>query len=71
MYDGNFSNEHMRMRQPLLDASLTDGEGYMVKEEDYQIHLKHSVEIKQVCLYCHMGICSHSLKYFQITEVNL
>jgi hypothetical protein len=59
VYDGNFSNEHMRMRQPLLDASLTDGQGYMVEEEDYQFHLKHSVEIKQVGLCCYMSIFSH------------
>jgi hypothetical protein len=59
VYDGNFSNEHMRMRQPLLDASLTDGQGYMVEEEDYQFHLKHSVEIKQVGLCCYMSISSH------------
>jgi len=45
VYDGNFSNEHMRMRQPLLDASLTDGEGHMVEEEDYQIHLKHKTSL--------------------------
>jgi hypothetical protein len=54
----------MRMRQPLLDASLTDGQGYMVGEQEYQFHLQHSVEIKQVSLsYC-MSVSSHQLRYF-------
>ena len=51
----------MRMRQPFLDASLTDGEGYVVGEHDYQYHLKHSVEIKQVGLSCYMAASPHSL----------
>jgi hypothetical protein len=59
VYDGNFSNEHMRMRQPFLDASLTDGQGYMVGEQDYQFHLKHSIEIKQVSLCCYVSVSSH------------
>jgi hypothetical protein len=59
VYDGNFSNEHMRMRQPWLDAGLTDGEGYVVGENDYQYHLKHSVEIKQVSLHCCKRISAH------------
>jgi len=59
VYDGNFSNEHMRMRQPFLDASLTDGQGYMVGEQDYQFHLKNSIEIKQVSLCCYVSVSSH------------
>lgn len=59
MYDGNFSNEHMCMRQPMLDASLTDGQGYVVGEQDYQFHLKHSVEVKQVSLHCDKSMSSH------------
>jgi hypothetical protein len=39
----------MRMRQPALDVSLTDGQGYVVQAPPYQYHLKHSVEIKNVC----------------------
>ena len=50
VYDGNFSNDHMRMRQPTLDVSLTDGQGYVVQSQLYQYHLKHSVEIKRVCM---------------------
>jgi hypothetical protein len=56
--DGNFTAQHMNMKTPEEDVSLTDGEGYMVMEGPYQAHLKESVEGKDV---------SHFLTTVQVT----
>ena len=47
--DGNFTAQHMNMKQPHLDVSLSDGLGYMVTEGEYQAHLSSAVESKEVC----------------------
>ncbi|OJA09821.1 hypothetical protein AZE42_13896 [Rhizopogon vesiculosus] len=45
--DGNFTAQHMNMKQPRLDVSLSDGLGYMVTEGEYQAHLSLAVESKE------------------------
>ncbi|KAG2126994.1 hypothetical protein BD769DRAFT_1628332 [Suillus cothurnatus] len=49
--DGNFTAQHMNMRQPHLDVSLSDGLGYMVTEAGYQAHLSSAMESKDVCYF--------------------
>ena len=46
--DGNFTAEHMKMRNPDDDVELTDGHGFMVGEKPYKEHLKSAVEDKEV-----------------------
>ena len=46
--DGNFQAEHMRMRNPENDVPLSDGSGFMVSKEPYELHLKSAVERRQV-----------------------
>jgi hypothetical protein len=46
--DGNFSAEHMKMLRAEKDVRLVNGEGYMVEEERYQMHLKNSSDQKEV-----------------------
>jgi hypothetical protein len=46
--DGNMSAQHMKMRRPELDVALTDGNGYVVEDKPYRLHLSEAVEIKQV-----------------------
>lgn len=48
MGDGNFKQDHLRMRNPEADVYLSNGHGYMVKDEDYQKHLKVAVHSQQV-----------------------
>ncbi|KAG2117531.1 hypothetical protein BD769DRAFT_1672572 [Suillus cothurnatus] len=45
--DGNFTAQHMTMRMPHLDISLSDGLGYMVNDQEYQTHLLLAVESKE------------------------
>ncbi|KAG0703425.1 hypothetical protein DFH29DRAFT_874531 [Suillus ampliporus] len=45
--DGNFTAQHMAMRKPQLDVSLSDGLGYMVKDQEYQTHLASAVESRE------------------------
>ncbi|KAG1720661.1 uncharacterized protein EDB91DRAFT_1064768, partial [Suillus paluster] len=45
--DGNFTAQHMNMRQPQLDVFLSDGLGYMVTDGDYQAHLASAMESKE------------------------
>lgn len=47
--DGNFTAQHMIMKQPSLDVALSDGLAYMVENADYQAHLSSAVESKEVC----------------------
>jgi hypothetical protein len=47
--DGNFTAQHMTMKQPALDIALSDGLAYMVANADYQAHLLSAVESKEVC----------------------
>jgi hypothetical protein len=50
--DGNFSMEHMKMKNSGHDVFLSDGEGYMVQWVPYKQHLDSSLETKQVCPFC-------------------
>lgn len=47
--DGNFSAEHLKMRQPEQDIALSPGGRYMVEPKRYESHLNTGREIKQVC----------------------
>ena len=46
--DGNFQAEHMRMRNPENNVPLSDGSGFMVSKEPYELHLKSAVKRRQV-----------------------
>src|SRR5215469_8086986 len=46
--DGNFSLEHMKMKQPGRDVFLNDGCGYLVDSARYMKHLQSSTETTQV-----------------------
>jgi hypothetical protein len=46
--DGNFTAQHMNMREPELDICLSDGSGYMVTDTEYQAHLASAMESKEV-----------------------
>ena len=49
--DGNFSAEHLKMRQPEGDIALSPGGRYMVEPKRYELHLNTGKEIKQVGLF--------------------
>ena len=51
--DGNFSADHIKMRNPGDDVNLTNGTGFMVEDQDYQAHLQIAKEIK--------GVSKHNL----------
>jgi len=48
--DGNFTADHMKMRCPDADVTLTHGSGYMVENKRYIEHLSQTVERQQVFL---------------------
>lgn len=58
--DGNFTAQHMNMRQPQSDVFLSDGLGYMVKEAEYQAHLSSAKESKEVRVIVARLFCSGS-----------
>ncbi|KAG2360217.1 hypothetical protein BDR07DRAFT_1290097, partial [Suillus spraguei] len=45
--DGNFTAQHMNMREPELDIFLSDDSGYMVTNAEYQAHLASAMESKE------------------------
>ncbi|KAG1720188.1 uncharacterized protein EDB91DRAFT_1031245, partial [Suillus paluster] len=47
--DGNFTAQHMNMKQPQPDVSLSDGLGYMVTEGEYQAHLSSAKNERSYC----------------------
>jgi hypothetical protein len=46
--DGNFHADHIKMRRPDLDIMLTNGQGYMVEEEQYKEYLSVAKEPRVV-----------------------
>ena len=46
--DGNFQVEHIRMRNPENDVTISDGTGFMVSKKVYELHLKLAAERQQV-----------------------
>ncbi|KAG1838555.1 hypothetical protein F4604DRAFT_1572198 [Suillus subluteus] len=57
--DGNFTAQHMNMKQPHLDVTLSDGLGYMVTDADYQAHLSSAKETKEVNIYQRSSCSNH------------
>ncbi|GBE79973.1 hypothetical protein SCP_0211750 [Sparassis crispa] len=45
--DGNFSAEHMKMKHSEEDVALSDGQAFMVSQEDYKAHLAVAMESHQ------------------------
>jgi len=58
--DGNFSAEHLKMKQPEEDVALSPGGRYMVEPKRYELHLNTGKEVKQVSIsksiYCNFNI---------------
>jgi hypothetical protein len=46
--DGNFELEHLAMKDPLSDVSLSNGEGFMVEDTQYKFHLDMTQDSKEV-----------------------
>jgi hypothetical protein len=46
--DGNFTAEHLHMRNPQDDVELTNGTGYFVGRHPYEQHIRETTEVKQV-----------------------
>jgi hypothetical protein len=46
--DGNFHADHIKMRRPDLDIMLTNGQGFMVDEKQYQSYLNVAKEPRLV-----------------------
>ena len=62
--DGNFSAEHLKMKQPEEDIALSPGGRYMVEPKRYELHLSTGKEVKQVSIsksisYCNLNITSY------------
>lgn len=49
------------MRNPDDDVALTDGEGYMTKQEPYDKHLRDTKEVKQVHFIAHLRLLQYPL----------
>jgi hypothetical protein len=48
--DGNFSADHIKMRNPGDDVNLADGTAFMVQDKDYRAHLRIAKEIREVTI---------------------
>ena len=40
MGDGNFKQDHLKMKNPDEDVPFSDGEGYMVRKNDFDEYLR-------------------------------
>lgn len=48
--DGNFKQEHLKMKYPEDDVPLSDGHGYMVGKKDFDHYIdKAPAPASQVC----------------------
>ena len=50
MFDGNFTAEQLKMKNPDDDVHLTDGDAFFTTRKPYYDHLKVALEIREVCL---------------------
>jgi hypothetical protein len=50
MFDGNFTAEQLKMKNPEDDVHLTDGDAFFTTRKPYYDHLKVAKEIREVCL---------------------
>ena len=48
MFDGNFSAEQLKMKNPEDDVLLSDGHGFLVTDPPYKDHLRVAKELKEV-----------------------
>jgi hypothetical protein len=69
--DGNFSAEHLHMKNPNDDVELTNGTGYFVERQRYQQHIKEAVEIRQVSPLVCCIVMQQNLHWSFLTEVNM
>lgn len=60
--DGNFTAQHMKMRKPEDDVSLSDGLAYMVTNEPYQKHISRAANNDEVCI---IGSKEHDLHIYK------
>lgn len=49
VFDGNFSQSHLKQKRPDDDVWLTAGEGMMTERTRYEKHLQVAIEVKEVC----------------------
>jgi len=56
--DGNFHADHIKMRRPDLDIKLTDGQGFMVEDEEYKAYLSVAKEPRLVCSFLYYAFFS-------------
>ena len=59
--DGNFSAEHLKMKQPEEDVALSPGGRYLVEPERYESHLSTGKEFKQVSILKSMYYCNFDI----------
>jgi hypothetical protein len=52
--DGNFQMNKLKTRNQSDDVALADGHGFMVKEEDYQSHIKIAIDHREVSAFCRL-----------------
>jgi hypothetical protein len=65
--DGNFSAEHLKMKQPEEDVALSPGRRYMTEPKRYELHLNTGKEVKQVSTPRIIYYCNLILNYIEIT----
>jgi hypothetical protein len=50
MFDGKFTAEQLKMKNPEDDVHLTDGDAFFTTRKPYYDHLKVALEIREVRL---------------------
>jgi len=56
--DGNFHADHIKMRRPDLDITLSNGQGFMVEDKKYMEYLSVAKEPRLVCRFLCLAIVS-------------
>ena len=63
--DGNFSADHLKMKQPEEDVALSPGGRYMVEPKRYELHLNTGKEVKQVGISTSIHWCNFDITPFR------
>ena len=61
--DGNFKQDHLKMKNPSDDISLSDGHRYMVGKEGFEKYLSSAPPLSKPVSYLVCTLCSLFMTY--------
>ena len=69
--DGNFKQDHLKMKNPHDDVSLSDGHGYMVGKEAFERYLLSAPPLSKPVSYFVCALSSFFTAHDDTSEIHM